>query len=368
MDNGTILHTFKLREMFITFDVSALKVTTPELTKVFKHGHKRDFAISIFKMSLEAVIDDIIDNGIQFQFPNSNKGKSYFCMQRITDAEYRKSRKNGAFKQFDPVDTNFSAYRIEYCMERPNGTTIRVPVHLDAKRTKKIAKLAAEHRLRVGKIKTFQDYYPLVRNQYPMLCQNDIYRILRFGFFSFRLHMLYGADIYVQSRTFLLQTGSVYTDKLTMLEYVLKRLKVKSRIMYRRFHFLWDGYSYFSLTKDRLISIKDNLVQGKMVDFGTVMLHKCYDDAFASAIHRPVLFRVKAGSTSNKFSSMEHLITDQAELIEVFHYWDWDTLSLSTRNYLTILPVTRSVQQLYRQNYKPYYEWLRAKRWKELRK
>lgn len=368
MDNGTILHTFKLREMFLTFDVGALRITKPEVVTMYKDGNKRDFAISVFKMSLETVIDDIIDNGIQFQFPNSNQGKSWFCIQRISGTEYVKSRKNGAFKDFDPVDTNFSAYRIEYCMEKSDGSIVRVPVHLDAKRTKRIAALARAHKLRVGKVKTFQDYYGAVSERYPALCQYDIYRILRFGYFSFRLHMNYGVDIYVQSRTFLLQTGSVYTDRTTMLEYVMRKLKTKARILYRRLHFLWDGYCYFSLSKERLESIKQDLTQGKMIDFGDVMLHKCYDDAFASALYRAAIFKVKAGDETKKFANMEHLVTDKAELVEVFHYWDWDTLSLSTRNYMTILPVERSVQQVYKQNLKPYKEWLRAKRWKELRK
>jgi len=368
MDNGTILHTFKLREMFITFDIKALKIAKTEIVTMFKDGNKRDFAINVFKMSLERVIDDIINKGIQFQFPNSNRGKSWFCMQRISDTEYKKARKRGAFKNFDPVDTNFCAYRIEYCMEKSDGSIVRVPIHLDAKRTRKIASLAAAHKIKVGPIKTFQDYYDIVSAKYPKLCQNDIYRILRFGYFSFRLHMNYGVDIYVRNRTFLLQTGSIYTDRTTMMEYVLKKLKTKARILYRRLHFLWDGYCYFSLTKERFNEIKEDFIKGKIVDFGEVMLHKCYDDAFASAIYRPALFRIKAGDEKNKFASMEHLITDKVELVEVFHYWDWDILSLSTRNFLTILPVSRSVQQVYKQNFQPYKDWLRAKRWKELRK
>ena len=366
MDNGTILHTFKLRELFITFDTKALKVKKKELFPIFKDGDKRTFATIVFRDSLEMVIDDIIENGIQFQFPNSYKRKSWFCMQRISDTEYINARKRGAYKNFDPVDTNFAAYRIEYCIEKNDGSIKRIPVHLNAKRTKKIAKLASAHKLKVGRVKTFQDYYEAIGKKYPMLCQNDIYRILRFGYFSFRLYMAYGADIYTSSRTFLLQTGSIYTDRFTMLRYVMNKLKSKARIMYRRLHYVWDGYCYFSLSKPRLDRIKDKLRQGEIIDFGEVMLHKCYDEAFAKALDRPVLFRVKAGNEDTRFASVEHLVTDKAELIEVFHYWDWDTLSLSKRNFMTILPAERSVQQVYNQNIKPYAEWLRQKRLKQL--
>lgn len=368
LDRNTILHTIKPREMFLTFDVDALQITNKELLKIYKKGHIREFAISVFKMSLKAVIDDIIDKGIQFQFPGSNVSKSYMCLQRISDTEYIKARQNGAYKDFDPVDTNFCAYRVEYCIEKNDGTFIRVPVHLNRRHTERIAALASKHKIKVGKIKTFQDYYSVIQKAYPTLCQNDIYRILRFGYFSFRLHMSYGVDLYIQDRNLLIQTGSVYTHQLTMLEYVVKKLKVKARIMYRRFHILWDGYCYFSLTQERFDEIKDKLAAGEVIDFGIVMLHKCYDDAFTSAIYRAAIFRVKAGDESTRFTNMQHLVTDKAELLEMIQQWGWTTISLANRKYQTILPMTQSVQQLYRKNLKPYKEWLRAKRWKELRK
>lgn len=148
----------------------------------------------------------------------------------------------------------------------------------------------------------------------------------------------------------------------------MNKLKTKARIMYRRLHYVWDGYCYFSLSKPRLERIKDKLRQGEMIDFGEVMLHKCYDEAFAKALDRSALFRVKTGNEDTRFASLEHLVTDKAELIEVFHYWDWDTLCLSKRNFMTIMPTERSVQQIYNQNIKPYYEWLRQKRLKQAQK
>lgn len=361
MDNGANLHTFKFRELFIRFDLNSLKLNNKDLLSVYKKGHKRDFAISVFKMSLIKVIDDIIDKGIQFQFPNSNRGKSWLCMQRITGEEYIQSRKNGAFKNFDPVDTNFSAYRIEYCMEKLDGSLVRIPVHLDAKRTKRIAKLAKEHKLKIGKVKTFKNYYKFVKEQYPILCQNDIYRILRYGYFSFRLHMNYGVDIYTRSKDFLLQTGSIYTDQTTMLNYVMKKLKTKARVLYRRLHFLWDGYSYFSLSKERMVEVQKQLQTNKVIDFGEVVLYKFYDDAFTSALNRGALFKIKAGDPSTRFTNLENLVTDKAELLEVFHDWNWDTISLNKRNYLTILPTEKYIQTIYNNNIKPYMKWLKMK-------
>lgn len=331
-------------------------------------GNIREFAISVFKLSLEQVINDIIERGIEFHFQDSGKDKAYMRLQRISGNEYVKLRKRGAFKDFDPVNTGFNAYRIEYRIERRNGTVSTIPIHLDKTHSKRLADLANNQQIKVGPVRTFQDYYGFVKEKFPGLDQNDIYRILRYGFGSFRLHMSYGADILIQNRKFVLQTGRIYTNWKLMIEYVMKKMKIKSRILYRRLHYLWDGYSYFSISGQQFDAIKKDYYSGKTVDFGKVALIKCYDEAIATSFDKVALFRVKAGDDSTRFLNIEHLVTDKAELIEIFHEWTWDTLRLGSRNYMTIFPTKVSIQQIYNDNYKPYLSWLRKRRWTTLHK
>lgn len=369
MDKCTIMHTFKLTEMFITFNTESLSVTQSDLVALGKDRNKKDFAISVFKMSLEKVIDDIIDKGIQFQFPNTGQDQSYLCLERISGEKYTKLRKRGALKDFDPIETDFNAYRIEFKIERPNGTVYSVPIHLDRRRSQRIAKLASQHKIKVGRVKTYQDYYDYMASKLPTVSTKDIYKILRYGYNSFRLHLSYGGDIFITSSSgFLLQTGKIYTNWALMFQYVLDKMRIKSRVLYRRLHYLWDGYSYFSLSNEKYLAIKDDYNAGKVVDFGEVALLKCYDEAIATSFNRVALFRVRAGSEETRFLSMEHLVTDKAELIEIFHDWTWDTIRLSNRTYQTLFPTNISIQQIYKQNYKPYIKWLRTKRWKLLHK
>lgn len=354
--------------MFLTFNTEALSIKKSDIRKYLKDGTKREFAIYVFKVSLEQVINDIIEKGIEFQFQNSGKDKAYMRLNRISGDEFIKLRKRGAFKDFDPVATDFNAYRVEYRIERRNGSVVNIPVHLNQASTKRIAELTAANKIKVGPIRTYQDYYEFALNKFPELTKNDVYRIFRYGFNTFRMHMSYGGDIFIQSGKFILQTGKIYTNWKLMIEYVMKKLRIKTRVMYRRLHYLWDGYTYFSLTAEKFNKIKDDFYAGKTVDFGTVALMKCYDEAIASSFDRAVLFRVKAGEECNRFLNLEHLITDKAELIEVFHGWTWDTLRLSNRQYMTLFPKTVSIQKIYDQNYKPYIQWLRARRWQTLRK
>lgn len=368
MDKCTILHTFKPTEMFITFKTDCLSITQDEIVKLGKDKSKKDFAIYVWKVSLEKVINDIIDKGIQFQLPTTGEYKSYICLQRITGDNYVKLRKRGALKNFDPIETDFNAYRIEVVFEKKNGSTFSIPVHLHKSHSDRIAKLAAEHKLKVGPVMTYQDYYDYVLERFPVLNKNDVYRILRYGYNSLRLHLSYGADVFVSSKNFIFHTGKIYTNWVLMMRYVMDKMVTKSRILYRRLHILWDGYCYFSLPADKYEEIRADHAAGKIVDFGNVALYKCYDEAVASAFNNVALFKVQAGSPETRFFNREHLVTDKAELIEIFHDWTWDTLRFTTRTYQTLFPRSVSIQKVYNDNYQPYITWLRARRWQLLKK
>jgi hypothetical protein len=366
MDNGTMLHTFRLKEMFLTFNHRALKIHRNDILDMFYLPKKREFAIWVFKESLVMVIDDIIEKGVQFQFPNTFGDRSWLCMQRIDGDEYVECRKKGAFRDFDPVSTNFCAYRIEYCMEKASGFMVRIPVHLDAKRSRRIAELANARKMKLGKVVAYQDYYDRILERFPKLPKEDMFRIMRYGYFSFRIHMKYGADIMIYDRSFRLQTGYIYKNPIPMMEYVISKMKTKARILYRRYHIIWDGYSYFSLTKPRYDLLKDKIAKKEVVDYGEVMLHKSRDEGFICAYDRAVLLRVKAGDENTRFFSIERLITDKAEVVETFDKWDWSTINYCNRKYQTLHPSTYPIYTLYKNNIKPYLKWLEQKRCSKL--
>lgn len=203
---------------------------------------------------------------------------------------------------------------------------------------------------------------------FPLMSIKDITTILRFGYNTLRLHLSYGGDVLIHSHKFVFMTGKIYTDNKLMFNYVLTKLRTKIRVMYRKLHYLWDGYSYFTLTRQRFEEIKQDLFQHKTVDFGKVLLFKCYDEAIVTSNGRHALFKVRAGNPDTRFTSLESLVTDSAELLEIFDNWNWDLISPANRTYQTLFFDHRKPLKIYKQNYPKYIKWLRAKRWKELRK
>ena len=353
--------------MFLSFNVESLTMPRSELLKCFPEGYKREFAMLVFKLSLFMIIDDIIENGTQFQFTVGSHDDSYLCMQRITGRQYAELRQKGAFKEFDPLNTNFSAYRIECHVSSDRKKARNIPIHLDKTRTARIAELANGGKLKAGKVRTYNDYYDALREALPTVPLVDLQRILRFGYSVMKRLFSNGADMSLRYKNSYFQSGDIFKDRTSMVRYVIRKMQIKCRIMYRRFHFLWDGWSYFTLTKFRYDQIKEALERREIIDFGTVILHKCVDDAFTHGYKRLAMLRVPEGNPDTKFTDITRLVTDKAELVEIFPTWyDWPILA--NREYQTLYKSTVPIQKIYRDNKKQYKTWLRAKRWKDLRR
>lgn len=366
---NAMVHAFTLKEMFITFPVEKLKMTKALCKKNFKDGDKRTFAIQIFRKSLEYILEDIITKGMQFQFPSYRKTTAYLGLQKITGDEYRKLRKRGAYRNLDPVVTNFTTYRVEYTVERDLNIISRVVVHFTKKYQDMLDRTILQGNIKVGKLKTYQDYFDIMEQTYPDIDRTDIIRIMHFGFNQLRLHMAYGGDVLIKGWPDSMYIGRIYSNHDLHWEYVADKLVTKIRVLYRRLHYAWDGYSYFSLTDSRYQAIINDFNKGNTIDFGKVMLHRVYDEGFFRAYRQKALFRVKdTFDSQSRFSHMEHLITDKAELVEVFNHWGADKFSTVQHNFLTLVPYPKSVQKIYNDNMKPWITRLRAERWKKLHK
>lgn len=357
MENAESLHTFKVRELFINFNLDSIEVSKKEIVKMTNRDSKRKFIIELFGYALKVIIDDIINKGTQFHLPTKYFSESYICLQRITGYEYEQSRKNGAYKDIDPFFSNFSGYRLEININLPTGNILRIPLYTDSKRKARIAELANSQKIKLGIVKTYKDYYEEILKKYPLITTRDLYRILDYGFFSIRYLLFHGADFSSKSKEFLLQSGSIYRNKSIMIEYVMKKLRIKALILYRRLKYVWDGYSYFSLNRERYEFLKDSIKKHKKINFGEVYLHKCYDDAFFAAYGRKAIFKVKAGDPKKRLFNIQFLETKDYELLEVIDNWDWEILSFKKREYQTIIPYKKSIQKIYRNHLKKFKSW-----------
>lgn len=107
---------------------------TPELCKsYYSDGSKRDFATLIWKESVRLVVDDIIENNIQFKLPGLGRTQSYIQMERTTGDKFKKAFKRGKWRDVDFITSNFSGYQLQLVMESMKRTRRTKPIYLGHK-------------------------------------------------------------------------------------------------------------------------------------------------------------------------------------------------------------------------------------------
>lgn len=110
-------HAFHSKELFQNFPVNKLKMTTEECKNTYSDGNKRDLASSIFIRSVEMVVDDIIDNNIQFKFPGIGQTQAFIQMKRTSGDDFKQAFKNGKWRDVDFISSDFNGYQMELVMQ-----------------------------------------------------------------------------------------------------------------------------------------------------------------------------------------------------------------------------------------------------------
>lgn len=113
-------------------------MTTEECTKIYPDGCKRDLAASIFAKSIKLVVDDIIENNIQFKLPGIGKTQSYIYMKRTYGDKFKKAFRNGKWNDVDFIESNFSGYQLVFEMLSEKRLPREKPIYLSAKDKERI--------------------------------------------------------------------------------------------------------------------------------------------------------------------------------------------------------------------------------------
>ena len=185
--------------------------------------------------------------------------------------------------------------------------------------------------------KTIQDYYQDICKEYPNIPEQDIKRILQYGWKSLYLHNSYGGDVLLNRLGFWFYSGQLMNDSLKYFNYYKRKMRVKLRVMYKRKKIPWDGYYYFALTENEYNEyLKQKNKRGrprKNFTFSKVILYKIYDECNISESNRVAIFKVpliiEFGFTIYK----EQFQTSEAELILVRNPLKFDDILLSKYNY-----------------------------------
>lgn len=131
-------HTFTAKELFQNFPLSKLKMSKDICVKNYPDGNKRDFAASIFMRSVELVVDDIIENNIQFKLPGIGTTQSYIQMKRTEGDAFKRAFKNGKWRDIDFIKSNFIGYQLSFIMQSLKRPIREKLIYLSHNKTKKL--------------------------------------------------------------------------------------------------------------------------------------------------------------------------------------------------------------------------------------
>lgn len=131
-------HAFSAKELFQNFPISKLKMNKEQCLKEYPDGNKRDLASSIFVRSVEMVIDDIIENNIQFKLPGLGQTQSYLQMKRTEGSDFKRAFKNGKWRDIDFIKSNFNGYQLSFIMQSLKRTMREKLIYLSKNKTQKI--------------------------------------------------------------------------------------------------------------------------------------------------------------------------------------------------------------------------------------
>ena len=90
-------------------------------------------------------------------------------------------------------------------------------------------------------LKTIQDYYEKLYEEYPTIPKEDIRRICLYGIKSLNIHNNYGGDVLISRKGFWFYCGQLMNNSLHYFNYYKKKIRVKLRIMYKRKNIPWDA-------------------------------------------------------------------------------------------------------------------------------
>ena len=164
------------------------------------------------------------------------------------------------------------------------------------------------------KIKDINDYVEIVHEQHPELTEEEIKRILVYGWKMILQYVSFGNDVSIRSPKFFFFIGKIPNQALTTFNYYCNKLSKRIQYMFRRTKSKWDGYYYFALTENQYL---DYLKQGRKKNkvFKNIKLYKLLEECKVAQSSRPYIFRISDDKTSWLSKFYKELKTNTAELI-----------------------------------------------------
>lgn len=157
--------------------------------------------------------------------------------------------------------------------------------------------------------KKYNDYIYELQEQFPEFSIDDLDSIIKFGSRNLYKMIFRSADIFfiskINNQMFKLIFGKVnFPDITSKIKYILRKMSVKFKILYKRRKIKWDGYYYFGLTESQFENYESQMsswfkdpekkrrrYRNTKFNYGTVTLFKLYDECKLNYIYT-YFFRV----------------------------------------------------------------------------
>ena len=163
-------------------------------------------------------------------------------------------------------------------------------------------------------ITNVNDYVKEVNEQFPELSEEDIKRILSYGWKMILQYKSFGNDIFVFAKNFFFFIGVIPVSALAAFNTYCYKLAKRIQYMFRRTRSEWDKHYYFAINENQYIDyVKQSRKKYKI--FKNIKLYKLLDECKVSEHAKPYIFRLSEDKTAWFSKFYKEIKTDKAELI-----------------------------------------------------
>ena len=164
------------------------------------------------------------------------------------------------------------------------------------------------------KITKIDDYVKQVHEIHSDISEEEIKKILKYGWKMILQYVSYGNDVSIISPKFFFFIGKIPVSTLAIFNNYCYKLAKRIQYMFRRTKEKWDGYYYFARTEEQY---KDYLSQNKkkIKTFKNVKLFRLLEECKITEHGKPYIFRLNEDKTAWFSKFYKEIKTKNAELI-----------------------------------------------------
>ena len=164
------------------------------------------------------------------------------------------------------------------------------------------------------KLTNINDYVNEVHELHPELSEQEIKRILVYGWKMILQYVSFGNDVQIVFQNFFFFIGRIPVSALAAFHTYCRKLARRIQYMFRRTKSQWDGHYYFARSETQYIEYLGQSKK-KYKIFQNVNLYKLLEECKIRESYKPYIFRLSEDKTSWMQKFYKEIKTDKAELI-----------------------------------------------------